>query len=90
VQYYLYHAFLRGPLRTGSPQQARPAVNRWLTLVFLWQVIVVGVAAAYVAVLASMHIRGYAWIAPPIAAVFGTALPLQVAVIAILRAGRGS
>jgi hypothetical protein len=41
-------------------------------------------------VMASQHPRGFAWIAPAIAAVFGTAIPLQVAVVAILRASRGS
>jgi len=68
----------------------RPAIGRWLKVVLLWQVLVVGGSAIYVAVLGSTHVRGYAWAVPAIGAVFGTALPLQVAVIAIMRAGRGS
>ncbi|HSS95170.1 MAG TPA: hypothetical protein VLR46_14445 [Candidatus Dormibacteraeota bacterium] len=68
----------------------RPAIGRWLKVVLAWQVVVLIAAASYVALLASMHTRGYAWIAPAIAAIFGTALPLQVAVVAILRAGRGT
>ena len=68
----------------------RPAIGRWLKVVLLWQVVVVAVSASYVAVLASGPPRGFAWVAPAIAAVFGTAVPLQVAVMAILRASRGS
>ncbi|OLC23699.1 MAG: hypothetical protein AUG06_02315 [Actinobacteria bacterium 13_1_20CM_2_65_11] len=66
----------------------RPAIGRWLKVVLLWQVLVVAAAATYVGVLASAHTRGFAWAVPAIAAVFGTALPLQVAVFAILRASR--
>jgi hypothetical protein len=68
----------------------RPAVGRWLKVVLLWQVVVVVICAVYVAVLGSQHPRGFAWIVPAIAAVFGTAIPLQVAVMAILRASQGS
>ena len=67
----------------------RPAIGRWLKVVLAWQVGVVAASATYVAVLASMHPRGLAWVAPALGAVFGTALPLQVVVVAILRAGRG-
>jgi hypothetical protein len=68
----------------------RPAVGRWLKVVLLWQVVVVAGSAGYVGMLAAQHPRGIAWIVPAIAAVFGTAIPLQVAVVAILRASRGS
>ncbi len=68
----------------------RAAVGRWLKVVLVWQAVVVAGSATYVAVLASQHTRGFAWVAPAVGAVFGTALPLQVAVIAMLRAGKGS
>jgi hypothetical protein len=68
----------------------RPALGRWLKVVLLWQLVVVVACAAYVSVLASQHPRGVAWIVPAIAAIFGTAIPLQVAVLAILRASRGA
>jgi hypothetical protein len=68
----------------------KPALARWLKIVFIWQVVVVALSGAYVALMASSHARGYAWVAPPIAAVFGTALPLQATVMAIMRAGKGS
>jgi hypothetical protein len=68
----------------------RSAVARWLKVVLVWQVVVLVVSAGYVAVVSSAHATGYAWVAPAIGAVFGTAIPLQVAVFAILRASRGS
>ena len=81
---------LQRPLLTHDVAQMRPAVSRWLKVVLVWQVVVVAASAGYVGVLASQHPRGFAWVVPAIAAVFGTAIPLQVAVVAILRASRGS
>jgi hypothetical protein len=81
---------LRGSLQARDISVMRGAVGRWLRVVLVWQAVVIGASALYVAVLASHHVRGFAWVAPAIGAVFGTALPLQVAVIAMLRAGRGS
>ncbi|HEX9099316.1 MAG TPA: hypothetical protein VF956_07515 [Candidatus Dormibacteraeota bacterium] len=90
IQYGLYHRLLQRPLLTHDDAQMRPAVGRWLKAVLMLQVVVVAASVGYVGVLGSQHPRGIAWIAPAIAAVFGTAIPLQVAVVAILRAGRGS
>jgi hypothetical protein len=90
VQYGLYHYMLRQQLQTRDVAMMRPAVVRWLKVVLAWQVVVVGLSVVYVAVLAATHPPGYAWVAPAIGAVFGTALPLQFAVVAILRAGRPS
>lgn len=81
---------LQRQLLTHDVSKMRPAVGRWLKVVLLWQVVVVAVCAGYVGVLASQHPRGFAWIVPAIAAVFGTAIPLQVAVMAILKASRGA
>jgi hypothetical protein len=81
---------LRGALRSRDAGLIRPGIERWLKVVIVWQALVVVGSATYVAVLASAHTRGYAWVAPAVGAVFGTAVPLQFAVIAILRASRGS
>jgi len=88
VQYGLYHLLLRRPLLTHDVARRRAAIGRWLKVVLLWQALVVAVSASYVVVLASMHTHGSAWAVPAIGAAFGTALPLQIAVFAILRAGR--
>jgi hypothetical protein len=90
VQYGLYQRLLQRPLLTHDVAQMRPALGRWLKVVLVWQVVVLAACAGYVGVLASQHPRGIAWIVPAIAAIFGTAIPLQVAVLAILRAGRGA
>jgi hypothetical protein len=90
VQYALYHYLLRQPLQSHDVTVMRPAVVRWLKVVLAWQVVVVAASVVYVAVLAATHPHGYAWVAPAIGAVFGTALPLQFAVVAILRASRPS
>jgi len=90
VQYAIYNRVLKRPLLTHDLAQMRRAVGRWLKVVLLWQVVVVAASAGYVAVLGSQHPRGFAWVVPALAAIFGTAIPLQVAVVAILRASRGS
>ena len=90
VQLGLYQWLLRRPLGTHDISLMRPAIFTWLKVVLAWQVAVVAVSATYVAVVGSKHPGGFAWVAPAIGAVFGTAMPLQVAVIAIMRAGRGS
>ncbi len=69
-------------------EQVRPAVGLWIKVVLSWQVLVVAGSLLYVAVLASRHLHGVAWVAPAVGAVLGTALPLQVAAISIMRAGR--
>ncbi len=90
IQYGLYRVLLRGALQTHDAGLLRPGIERWLKVVIVWQALVVVGSGTYVAVLASAHARGYAWVAPAVGAVFGTAVPLQFALIAILRASRGS
>jgi hypothetical protein len=89
AQYSLYLRLLRQPLRTRDAEQALPAVRRWLKFAIVWQVLVLAGCAVYVSALASRHAHSVAWIAPAVGAVFGTALPLQLAVMTILRSGRG-
>ena len=90
VQFGLYRWLLRRALLTRDISVMRPAILGWLKVVLAWQVAVLVASATYVAVFGSKHPAGFAWVAPAIGAIFGTAMPLQVAVIAIMRAGRGS
>ena len=76
------------PLRDADLEAARPAITRWVKVAIVYQAAVVVVAGGYIAVVASGHPRGLAWTAPPLGAVIGTALPLQLAVMTILRTGR--
>jgi len=90
AQYAFFRTLLDQPLKSRDVALMRPALGRWLKYVLIWQALVLAAAAGYVAVLASDHEPGFAWVAPAIAAVFGTALPLQLAVMRIMRAGRGA
>lgn len=90
VQFGLYAWLLRRALLTHDISVMRPAILGWLKVVLVWQVAVVAASATYVAVLGSSHPGGFAWVAPAVGAIVGTAMPLQVVVIAIMRAGRNS
>jgi hypothetical protein len=79
---------LQRALRLADLELARPAIGRWVKTVLVFQTIVLLATGTYVAVLASRHPHGIAWAAPAIGAVIGAALPLQLAVVSILRAGR--
>ncbi len=79
---------LQRALRLADLELARPAITRWVKTVLVFQTLVLLATGAYVAVMASRHLHGIAWTAPAIGAVIGTALPLQLAVMSILRAGR--
>lgn len=89
-QYGLYRRLLREPLRTRDLEQVRPALRRWIKVAIVWQVLVLGGCALYLAALSSRHGHGVAWISPAVGAAFGTALPLQFVVMAIMRSMRGS
>lgn len=88
IQFGLYSSLLSRPLRNADLEAARPAITRWVKTAIVYQSVVVVLAGGYVALVASGHPRGLAWTAPPVGAVIGTALPLQVAVMTILRTGR--
>jgi hypothetical protein len=88
LQYSLYHRLLREPLRTRDLEKVRPALKRWIKVAIVWQVLVLSACALYLAALGSKHGHGIAWIFPAVGAAFGTALPLQLVVMAILRSMR--
>ena len=68
--------------------QIRPAINRWLIVTITWQVLVIGACAVYVLALGSTSRKSPLWIVPPMGAAFGIAMPLQLIVMAIVRAAR--
>ena len=54
----------------------------------VWQTLVIAAVFAYAFVVTRTHrTAGFAWIAPPIAALLGTALPYQLAASRLIRAG---
>ena len=79
---------LQRALRLADLELARPAIARWVKTVVVFQILVLLASGSYVAVMASKQLHGVAWTAPALGAVIGAALPLQLAVMSILRAGR--
>jgi hypothetical protein len=90
VQYGLFHGLLRPALQTRDSAQVRAALKRWIKVAIVWQVLVLGACAFYLVAFRSGHGSGAAWITPAVGAVFGTAIPLQFVVMAILRSVRSS
>lgn len=77
-------------LRSNELEQVRPALKGWLRIAIIWQVMVLAGCGVYLLALTSRHGHGIAWISPAVGAVFGTALPLQFVVVAILRSARNA
>jgi hypothetical protein len=80
---------LRDQLRSHDLDLTRQALKQWVKVAIVWQVLVLGGCAAYLLVFGSRHGPGFAWVSPAVGAAFGTALPLQFVVMAILRSARG-
>ena len=70
--------------------RVRAVLGRWIGTLLIWQLLVLAACGVYIAVLAQARPAGLAWAAPPVAAVLGSALGLQWAVIALFRAGRSA
>ena len=79
---------MRGQLLTRYPTQVRAALKRWIKVMVVWQVMVLGASGIYLVSLGSSGGHSFASISPAIGAIFGTALPLQFVVMAILRSLR--
>jgi len=80
---------LRERLRAGNFEQLRPALMRWIKVTGAWNLLVAAGCVVYFFAVSSRHGHTVAWIAPPIGAVFGSALALQLVVMPIARATRG-
>jgi hypothetical protein len=89
VQYLGYERLLASGLRAPAIDARQRAMKRWLLFVVAWQsVVIVGVLAYIFAMTRPHRPPGLSWIAPPVAAMLGTALPLQLAAARLMRAGR--
>ncbi len=75
-------------LRGADPASRRRWLKRWLLFALVWQSL--GIAGVFVYAFVATRVRrsGFLWIAPPLAALLGTALPYQLAVMRLARAGR--
>lgn len=86
VQLACYQWLLRPVLKDGEPGRRRAGLKRWVLFAVAWQLAVLVAIAAYSIPTLGSHPHGLAWIAPPLGAIAGTALPLQLAVSGIARA----
>jgi hypothetical protein len=66
----------------------RQAAVRWIKVSVAWQALVLAGSAAYVLALSPGHAHGFDWIAPALGALLGTALPLQLVVVSLMRSMR--
>ncbi|HEX6488530.1 MAG TPA: hypothetical protein VF137_06605 [Candidatus Dormibacteraeota bacterium] len=69
----------------GSVEQRRSALRRWLVFAVAWQLAVLVGIGIYIAVISGGSHSSAAWIAPAAGALVGTALPLQVVVMSLMR-----
>jgi hypothetical protein len=83
-----YRTILDPGLRQPETERQQAALKRWAAFVVAFEVVIVASAVAYVLV-SSRGAAGVLWILPPLAAVLGGALGLQLGVGRILRSLRG-
>lgn len=88
MQYAGYDRILVAGLRQSEAEAKQQGLKRWLVFALVWQALVIAGCFVYAFVMTRMHPSGLAWIAPPIAALLGTALPYQLAVTRLMRAVR--
>ena len=79
---------LAAALRQTDVASRRRGLKRWVVFALIWQSIVIAGVFVYAFAISRSHRAGLSWIAPPVAALIGTALPYQLAVTRLARAAR--
>ena len=88
VQLAGWARLLARPLRSAAADDRGATIRRWLVFAVGWQIAVVLVAGAYLAVQMRSGSPARAWVAPAAGAVLGNLVPLQLAVATLSRAVR--
>ncbi len=88
THFAFYNRVLQPALDSPDHPRRQVAMRRWVTFAIVWQLLVLVGVAAYVFPLAHSHPPGGLWIAPVLAAVVGTAVPLQLVLFRLLRSLR--
>jgi hypothetical protein len=86
VQLGGYERVLAPGLRSADVAARGRALKRWVLFALVWQGLVILGCFVYAFLVTR---RGLVWIAPPVAALLGTALPYQLVAVRLARAGRG-
>lgn len=76
-------------LRNVDPLARRRSLKRWLTFVVAWQGLVIVGCIVYAFVMTGPRRTSLLWVAPPLGALVGTALPYQLVAMRLARAARG-
>jgi hypothetical protein len=85
IQYALYATVLRPALAADDVERRREGLVRWTALMLVLETLVAAAAGVYVLALLQRHPGGWAWVAPALGLVVGSALPLQLVVGRIMR-----
>lgn len=85
-----YQRVLAAGLREPGIEERRRAVKRWVAFAVAWQAAVIVGVLVYVFAMTRVHRGGLAWIAPPVGALAGTALPYQLAATRLIRGLMGT
>jgi hypothetical protein len=88
IQVGMYLRLLRPSLQSQRVEIIRAGMIRWIKLDLPIQAGILVLSGVYIAVQTANHVRGAGLVAPPVAAVLGSALPLQVVVAALMRSLR--
>jgi hypothetical protein len=83
-----YRAILTPGLRQPDVEARRRALTRWVGAVVGFQLLLVAAIAVYLVLTANAHWPALGRALPPLGAVLGNALTLQLAVIRLARALR--
>jgi len=79
---------LAAGLRQTDVAARRRGLKRWVFFALIWQSIVIAGVFVYAFAVTRSQRAGLSWVAPPVAALIGTALPYQLAVTRLARAAR--
>jgi hypothetical protein len=86
VHYLAYSRILLKGLKSAVVDEQKRSLKRWAAFVIVWQALLLLALALYAIQIARSGPHGLDWLVPPLAAIAGTVLPLQLAVGRILRA----
>jgi hypothetical protein len=85
IHYLAYSRILLKGLKSAIAEEQKRGLKRWAAFVIAWQALLLLALAVYTVQMARVRPQGLAWVVPPLAAIAGTVLPLQLAVGRILR-----
>jgi hypothetical protein len=87
VEYLAYELILVRGLRAADVAAKRRALRYWAVFAVGFWAVALAAAVVYAVLAARSQPGSVAWVAPPLAVLLGTALPMQLAASRLIRAG---